>query len=102
MADHNVTLQTRSCKDSQARKQSKPFPYTRQLTVLETATTPRTRAQSIGVHYIPVQLEPCIVLSGKWLREAGFHSQQKVAVQVEEGALNIKLVAENDGLASIG
>lgn len=97
MADHNVTLQTSSCKDSHPSNKPKKFPYTRQLTVLETATTPRARAQSIGVHYIPVQLEPCIVLSGKWLREAGFTTQQKVAVQVQEGALNIKPIAEGEG-----
>ena len=101
MADHNVTLQTHSCKDSHPRKKTKQFPYTRQLTVLETATTPRARAPSIGVHYIPVQLEPCIVLSGKCLRDAGFNSQQKIAVQVEEGALNIKRVAESDGVAIV-
>lgn len=109
MADHNVTLQSHSCKESCTHKPTatnklppNKFPYTRQLTVLETVTAPRSRAQSIGVQYTPVQLEPCIVLSGKWLREAGFQSQQKVSVQVQEGGLNIKLVAESDGVAATG
>ena len=60
------------------------YPIYRQLTVKETTCESIVKVRGIGIHYTPVNLEPCIVLQGKWLRRAGFAIGQKVSVMVNE------------------
>ncbi|WDD97166.1 SymE family type I addiction module toxin [Thalassomonas actiniarum] len=64
-------------------------PATRQLKVLETIRNPGVRTRSVGINYVPVKLEPCIVLQGKWLEQAGFSIGEKVTVTVNKGELAI-------------
>ncbi|WDE04121.1 type I addiction module toxin, SymE family [Thalassomonas viridans] len=65
------------------------YPIYRQLTVLETTRESSSKTRGIGINYVPVNLEPCIVLRGKWLRRAGFPAGQKVSVAVNQGEINI-------------
>lgn len=81
MAKSDDTLEFRSSQDK--------FPLTRQLTVLETVIESKTKIRGAGVTYSPVQLEPCIILRGKWLRGAGFNIGQKITITVDEGVLVI-------------
>ncbi|WDE05313.1 type I addiction module toxin, SymE family [Thalassomonas viridans] len=67
------------------------YPTFRRLTVLETTCEATTRPRGIGINYVPVNLEPCIVLRGKWLRQAGFPTGEKVRVTVNKGELLITL-----------
>ncbi|WDE13510.1 SymE family type I addiction module toxin [Thalassomonas haliotis] len=81
MADANHTSELCSAKVK--------YPYTRQLTVLETIceNTPKTRG--VGLNYVPVVLEPYIVLRGKWLTQAGFTIGEKVTVTVNQDILMV-------------
>ncbi|WP_281559212.1 SymE family type I addiction module toxin [Thalassomonas sp. RHCl1] len=59
------------------------YPSYRQLTVLETTCESATKTRGIGINYVPVNLEPCLVLRGKWLHRAGFSIGQKVRVVIK-------------------
>ncbi|WDD97142.1 SymE family type I addiction module toxin [Thalassomonas actiniarum] len=65
------------------------YPIYRQLTVQETVCGSAARTRGIGINYVPVKLEPCVVLRGKWLRKAGFAVGQKVRIEVNQGAIYI-------------
>jgi len=65
------------------------YPATRKLTVLETACEMPGKSRGIGIDYAPVNLEPCLVLRGKWLRKAGFPIGEKVSISVNKGELVI-------------
>jgi len=65
------------------------YPIYRQLTVLETTCQSALKTRGIGINYVPVNLEPCIVLRGKWLRKAGFAIGEKVTVAVNKGEINL-------------
>ncbi|WDE11027.1 SymE family type I addiction module toxin [Thalassomonas haliotis] len=82
MAEYHHTPEPRPAKAK--------YPATRQLKVLETTSGTQVRPRDIGINYVPVNLEPCIVLRGKWLREAGFIIGEKVTVIVNKGSLLIK------------
>lgn len=73
-------------------------PNTRNITVLETVVEPSKKVRSAGLTYIPVQLEPFIVLRGQWLTDIGFEPGQKLTVHVEHNLLQItgKLSAKGD------
>ena len=58
------------------------YPTYRQLTVLETTCVSPVKSRGIGINYVPVTLEPCVVLRGKWLLQAGFSIGQKVRIVV--------------------
>ena len=58
------------------------YPTYRQLTVLETTRPSPVKNPSMGINYTPVTLEPCLVLRGKWLLQAGFTIGQKVTLVV--------------------
>lgn len=81
MAEPNDTLESRSTQEK--------YPKTRQLTVLETVIESNAKVRTVGITYVPVQLEPCIILRGKWLRDAGFDIGQKITVTVESDELLI-------------
>ena len=82
MADQDITPEPRSAQEK--------FPYTRKFKVLETVMEGSTRTRSLGVCYVPIKLEPCIVLRGKWLRDAGFAMGDDITVTVNEGEIVIK------------
>ncbi|WDE03355.1 type I addiction module toxin, SymE family [Thalassomonas viridans] len=65
------------------------YPIYRQLTVLETTRESSLKTRGIGINYVPVHLEPCIVLRGKWLRQTGFGYRQKVTVTINRGEINL-------------
>jgi len=65
------------------------YPIYRQLTVQETVCGTTGKSRGIGINYVPVNLEPCIVLRGKWLRKAGFATGEKVTVAVNQGEINL-------------
>ncbi|WP_281560852.1 SymE family type I addiction module toxin [Thalassomonas sp. RHCl1] len=65
------------------------YPIYRQLTVLETSCESAAKTRGIGINYVPVNLEPCIVLRGKWLRQAGFLVGQKISIAVNREQLLI-------------
>lgn len=89
MAYSNITSQTPSRPENSSVKEK--YPQTRQLTILETVSNPTgSTPRQVGVSYIPVQLEPCAVLRGKWLREAGFQIGQKVTITVTDNRLVIE------------
>ncbi|WDE04574.1 type I addiction module toxin, SymE family [Thalassomonas viridans] len=67
------------------------YPATRQLTVLKTLSNSSVKGARPGINYLPVNLEPCIVLRGKWFKDAGFTIDEKVTVTVNQGELTIKL-----------
>ncbi|WP_281558038.1 SymE family type I addiction module toxin [Thalassomonas sp. RHCl1] len=78
------------------------YPIYRQLTVQETVCNTATKTRGIGINYVPVKLEPCVILRGKWLRLAGFPVGQKISIAVNQAELVItpkqeeaKLSAEN-------
>ena len=80
MAESNSTLESCSAKEK--------YPKTRKLTVLETVCSPTASPHGhVGVSYVPVQLEPCMVLRGKWLKEAGFTIGQKFIVTINPDEL---------------
>lgn len=66
------------------------YPIYRQLTVQETICATSAKTRGIGINYVPVNLEPCIVLRGKWLRKAGFSIGQKVNITITQEDINIK------------
>ncbi|WDE04845.1 type I addiction module toxin, SymE family [Thalassomonas viridans] len=74
------------------------YPVIRHLTVLETTCESAVKVRGVGINYVPVNLEPCIIIRGKWLRQAGFATGQKVRITVNEQDLRItpKLPAAND------
>ncbi|WP_281558664.1 SymE family type I addiction module toxin [Thalassomonas sp. RHCl1] len=65
------------------------YPLYRQFTVLETVCESASKIRGIGINYVPVNLEPCIVLRGKWLRQAGFPIGQKVSIVINQGEMII-------------
>ncbi|WDE11408.1 SymE family type I addiction module toxin [Thalassomonas haliotis] len=67
------------------------YPIYRQLTVLETVCESAVKVRGVGINYAPVKLEPCLVLRGKWLRQAGFTVGQKVSIAVNQEEMNITL-----------
>ncbi|WDE00303.1 SymE family type I addiction module toxin [Thalassomonas actiniarum] len=81
MADSNHTSEPRSAKVK--------YPTSRQLTVLETICETAAKTRGVGLNYVPVVLEPYIVLRGKWLSQAGFTTGQKVTVTVNQHGLMI-------------
>ncbi|MEE8059453.1 MAG: SymE family type I addiction module toxin, partial [Pseudomonadales bacterium] len=74
---------------SEFRSAKAKFPYTRQLTILETICNPTSRLRGAGISYVPVHLEPCAILRGKWLKDAGFSIGQKITIQVSGNELII-------------
>ncbi|WP_281559524.1 SymE family type I addiction module toxin [Thalassomonas sp. RHCl1] len=82
MAEYHHTPEPRSAKVK--------YPTTRQLTVLETASNSGVKTRGIGVNYAPVSLEPCLVLRGKWFKQAGFIIGEKVTVTINQEELMIK------------
>jgi len=74
MAEYHHTPELHSAKGK--------YPTYRQLTVLETTSASSVKNRSLGINYIPVTLEPCMVLKGKWLLQAGFVIGQKVTIVV--------------------
>ncbi|WP_281557818.1 SymE family type I addiction module toxin [Thalassomonas sp. RHCl1] len=65
------------------------YPIYRQLTVQETVCNTATKTRGIGINYVPVKLEPCVILRGKWLRLAGFPVGQKLSIVVNQAELVI-------------
>ncbi|WDE02476.1 SymE family type I addiction module toxin [Thalassomonas actiniarum] len=82
MAEHHHTSEPGSAKVK--------YPIYRKLTVLETSCESAGKTRGIGINYVPVNLEPCIVLRGKWLRRAGFSAGQKVNVVIDQEEIVIK------------
>ncbi|WDE05851.1 type I addiction module toxin, SymE family [Thalassomonas viridans] len=66
------------------------YPIYRHLTVLETTRESAGKTRGIGINYVPVHLEPCIVLRGDWLRQAGFTTGRKVRVVINQEEMVIK------------
>ncbi|WDE02515.1 SymE family type I addiction module toxin [Thalassomonas actiniarum] len=81
MAEYHHTPETASAKVK--------YPIYRQLTVQETVCNTATKTRGIGINYVPVKLEPCMVLRGKWLRLAGFPAGQKVNIKVNQAEIAI-------------
>ncbi|WDD96955.1 SymE family type I addiction module toxin [Thalassomonas actiniarum] len=81
MAESNHTSEPSSAKAK--------YPATRQLTVLETICENAAKTRGVGLNYVPVTLEPYIVLRGKWLTQAGFTVGQKVTVTTNQDELLI-------------
>jgi len=81
MADFNHTPESGSAKVK--------VPASRQLTVLETICETAGKTRGVGLNYVPVVLEPYIVLRGKWLSQAGFSVGQKITVTVNQDGLMI-------------
>ncbi|WDE09746.1 SymE family type I addiction module toxin [Thalassomonas haliotis] len=81
MAEANHTSEPSSAKAK--------YPATRQLTVLETICENAAKTRGVGLNYVPVTLEPYIVLRGKWLTQAGFTVGQKVTVTTNQDELLI-------------
>ena len=79
--------------DSNHRPEPAPakvkYPAIRQLTVLETVCESVVKIRGVGLNYTPVHLEPCIVLRGKWLRQAGFTVGKKVTITTNQHKLVI-------------
>ncbi|WDE03154.1 type I addiction module toxin, SymE family [Thalassomonas viridans] len=75
------------------------YPIYRQLTVQETVCCTATKTRGIGINYVPVKLEPCVVLRGKWLRQAGFSAGQKISVAVHQE--RIVIAPKQSGLKPI-
>ncbi|WDD96778.1 SymE family type I addiction module toxin [Thalassomonas actiniarum] len=65
------------------------YPIYRQLTVQETICGTAAKSRGIGINYVPVKLEPCIVLRGKWLKLAGFPIGEKTSITVNQGEIVI-------------
>ncbi|WDE08106.1 type I addiction module toxin, SymE family [Thalassomonas viridans] len=60
---------------------------------METVCAPADRKKGPGFSYTSVNLQPCIFLQGKWLRQAGFPIGGKVRVRVNQGQLIITLAS---------
>ncbi|WP_281561215.1 SymE family type I addiction module toxin [Thalassomonas sp. RHCl1] len=82
MADYNHTSDPAPAKVN--------YPIYRQFTVLETICESAAKTRGIGINYVPVNLEPCIVLRGKWLRQAGFAIGRKVSIVINTEEILIK------------
>ncbi|WDE05168.1 type I addiction module toxin, SymE family [Thalassomonas viridans] len=93
MADSNHTPEPRPAKAK--------YPAPRQLTVLETIRGTAKRTREVGLHYVPVVLEPCVVLRGKWLNQAGFTAGQKVTVTAGQEGLMITPSLTSKALANL-
>ncbi|WDE06058.1 type I addiction module toxin, SymE family [Thalassomonas viridans] len=65
------------------------YPVYRQLTVQETVCGTAAKIRGIGINYVPVKLDPCVVLRGKWLGKAGFAVGQKLCIEVNQEAIKI-------------
>ncbi|WDE05337.1 type I addiction module toxin, SymE family [Thalassomonas viridans] len=65
------------------------YPIYRHLTVQETICGTAAKTRGIGINYVPVKLDPCIVLRGKWLTLAGFPIGQKISIAVNQGTMVI-------------
>ncbi|WDE13061.1 SymE family type I addiction module toxin [Thalassomonas haliotis] len=81
MADSNHT--------SELRPATVKYPASRQLTVLETICETAAKTRGVGLNYVPVVLEPYVVLRGKWLSQAGFTVGQKITVTANQNGLMI-------------
>ena len=85
MANRNVTLQARSCKENASTTQQKSH-KPRQLTVLKAVRESKYKSH---LHYRDVQLEPYVLLRGRWLTKAGFDIGQKITVHTSHQQLII-------------
>ena len=65
------------------------YPRYRQLTIQETICDSAVKIRGTGINYVPVNLEPCIVLKGKWLKKAGFFIGGKVTLVINPGEVII-------------
>ena len=74
MAEYHHTSELASAKAK--------YPRYRQLTVQETICESAIKIRGTGINYVPVNVEPCIVLRGKWLKKAGFVIGQKVTLVI--------------------
>ena len=72
MAESNHTSEPSSTKVK--------YPLYRQLTILETICENAVKIRGVGINHVPVNLEPCILLRGKWLKQAGFNIGGKVTI----------------------
>lgn len=81
MAEYHHTPQTSPVKAK--------YPRYRQLTVQETICDSAVKIRGTGINYVPVNVEPCIVLRGKWLKQAGFSIGQKVTLVINLGEVII-------------
>ncbi|WDE03754.1 type I addiction module toxin, SymE family [Thalassomonas viridans] len=81
MADYHHMSEFNSAKGK--------YPIYRRLTVLETTRESSSKTRGIGINYVPVHVEPCVVLRGKWLRLAGFAIGQKVLAVVNQGEISL-------------
>ena len=81
-------MATNDCKALPSTTKDK-LPYTRNITVLETVSEAAVKSKAVGVNYVPINLEPCIVLRGKWLKEAGFDIRHKLTITVEHNQLRL-------------
>ncbi|WDE11948.1 SymE family type I addiction module toxin [Thalassomonas haliotis] len=81
MAEYHHTSESGSAKVK--------YPIYRQLTVQETICGTAAKSRGIGINYVPIKLEPCIVLRGKWLKLAGFPIGQKISIAVSQGEIVI-------------
>ena len=86
MANNNCSAATSNTKGK--------FPYTRSITVLETVNEAAVKSKAVGVNYVPVQLEPCIVLRGKWLKDAGFDIKHKLTINVRHNQLILEPITD--------
>ncbi|WP_281561667.1 SymE family type I addiction module toxin [Thalassomonas sp. RHCl1] len=78
------------------------YPIYRQLTVQETVCGSAPKSRNIGISYAPIQLEPCIILRGKWLSKAGFLKGQKVSITVNQGEVLITAKQADNNRAAKG
>jgi len=76
MAEYNHTPEPTAAKVK--------YPIYRQLTVQETLCGASAKTRGVGINFVPVNLEPCIVLRGKWLNKAGFAIGRKVSIVVNQ------------------
>jgi len=67
------------------------YPLHRHLTVKETLCESPVKDDDTGIKDMVVNLEPCVVLRGKWLRRAGFAIGQKVDIAVYQGEVIMTL-----------
>ncbi|CAA0095288.1 Uncharacterised protein [BD1-7 clade bacterium] len=84
MAEDHITLESRSAKEKS------PTPSTIRYTkVLETIPV-KQRTRSAGVHYIPIDIDPCIVMSGKWLSKHGFVIGEDLTIELSNDCMIIR------------
>jgi len=88
MANHNVTLQTPSCKENSSTSQQQTH-KPRELTILKAARDSQPQSNRSHLEYRPIVIEPYTLLRGQWLEKAGFSIGQKITVQVSHQQLII-------------